>query len=208
MAPDDSAASFRRIPWTARFLDDPDVIALVPNSRLPKRDTEDSLYAEVLKSDRTIRNCIVVYRKPAREEDEIEEATTLYEVGNGMNGHPEIMHGGITSTLIDESMGIMQMENLVKKRQKQKQIAKAEKREPMQGLSAFTAYLNVQYLKPVRTPGAIAVTARRVRREGRKEWVVAELKQWHGDEGSGEVVVCAKGESLWITPKASDYSKL
>lgn len=208
MAPDDSTASFRRIPWTARLLNDPDVIARVPNSRLPKRDTEDSLYAEILKTDRTIRNCIVVYRKSANAEDEISEATTLYEVGDGMNGHPEIIHGGITATMIDESMGIMQMENLERKRRKEKEVAEEEKREPSEGLSAFTAYLNVQYLKPVRTPAVIAVTARRVEKEGRKEWLVAELKQWHGDEGKGEVVVCAKGESLWITPKAKEYSKL
>jgi acyl-CoA thioesterase FadM len=55
----------------------------------------------------------------------------------------------------------------------------------------FTASLKVDYLRPVRAPGAMAITVRREREEGRKVWLRAEVRQ-------GEEVVCAKGEALWI----------
>jgi acyl-coenzyme A thioesterase PaaI-like protein len=81
-----------------------------------------------------------------------------------------------------------------------------------EGLGSFTADLRVRYLRPVRTPGAIAVVVKRARKEGRKEWWVAELKQWHGvgegEDEEGEVVVCATGEALFVTPRAAGGSRL
>ncbi|KAI5365505.1 Putative Thioesterase domain, HotDog domain superfamily [Septoria linicola] len=210
MAFDDTIAPFRRIPWTTRLLNQPDIVTCVPTSRQPKASTEDSFYAEILKTPRTIRSCIAIYRKPAREEDPIEEVTTLYKVGDGMNGHPEIIHGGVTATLIDESMGILQSINKDRIHMRNVQAGKADGEIPPEGLSAFTAYLNVKYLKPVRTPGAIAVVAKRVKKEGRKEFLFAELKQCHdaGEDDEGEIVVCASGESLFVTPKNQPGSKL
>lgn len=205
MSFDDTIAPFQRIPWTSRILSQPDTVTKVPASRRPKASTEDSLFAEILKTSRTLRSCIVTYRKPPRDEDPIEEVTALYKVGNGMNGHPEIIHGGITATLIDESMGMLQSFNHEREHLRQVKLGKAEGEIPPQGLGSFTAYLNVQYKAPVRTPGAIAVVAKRVKKEGRKEWLVAELKQCHGagEDEDGEMVVCATGESLFVTPKAA-----
>lgn len=126
-----------------------------------------------------------------------------------MNGHSGIIHGGITATLMDESMGMLQTVNLERERQ-----SGNVGEEEGGGLGSFTAYLNVQYKRPVSTPGAIAVVVKRVRKEGRKEWLSAELKQWSGSDRSrgdgdeeGELVVCATGEALFVTPRAVD-SKL
>lgn len=123
-----------------------------------------------------------------------------------MNGHSGIIHGGITATLMDESMGMLQSVNLERERQGGNVVEG--------GLGSFTAYLNVQYKRPVSTPGAIAVVVKRVRKEGRKEWLSAELKQWSGSDNSrgdgdeeGELVVCATGEALFVTPRAV-HSKL
>lgn len=127
-----------------------------------------------------------------------------------MNGHSGIIHGGITATLIDESMGMLQTVNL----ERERQGGNFGEEEKEAGLGSFTAYLNVQYKRPVSTPGAIAVVVKRVRKEGRKEWLSAELKQWSGSDSSrgdgdeeGELVVCATGEALFVTPRAVD-SKL
>lgn len=49
------------------------------------------------------------------------------------------------------------------------------------------------------------VTARYEKREGRKEWIVAEVKQREGagEDDEGVEVVCARGEGLMISPKTS-----
>lgn len=201
----DTTSPFLRIPWTARLLSQPNILTAVPQSRTPKVSTEDSLFAEGLKTSRSLQSCILLYHDSDRVG--VEEVTALYFVGDGMNGHAGIIHGGITATLIDESMGMLQNVNLERERRQGGNVEEA-------GLGSFTAYLNVLYKKPVSTPGAIAVVVKRVKKEGRKQWLSAELKQWSdsnsgrgdGDE-EGEVVVCATGEALFVTPRAVD-SKL
>lgn len=197
----DTTSPFLRIPWTARLLSQPNILTAIPQSRTPKASTEDSLFAEVLKTSRTLLSCILFYRNS--DLVGVEEVTALYFVGNGMNGHSGIIHGGITATLMDESMGMLQSVNLERERRG------GNVGEEEEGLGSFTAYLNVQYKRPVSTPGAIAVVVKRVRKEGRKEWLSAELKQWSGSDSSrgdgdeeGELVVCATGEALFVTPRA------
>ncbi|EME43701.1 hypothetical protein DOTSEDRAFT_131813 [Dothistroma septosporum NZE10] len=205
MAPEDTKAPSLRIPWIRRMVSKPGTIYRVPGSRSFKSSTEDSLLAETLKTPRTIRSAISFYSRPTHETDEIEQVTTVMTIGDGMNGHPEIIHGGIVATIIDESMGILQSVNLERAHMRQVKLGQAEGELPPPGGAAFTAELKVRYLRPVRTPGAIAVVARRERKEGRKEWLVAEVRQQvgHGEDDDGEVVVCATGESLFIEPRST-----
>lgn len=76
---------------------------------------------------------------------------------------------------------------------------------PATGLGSFTAYLNVQYVRPVRTPGAVQVLAWYERREGRKDWIKAEVRQSSGggEDDEGEVVVCDRAEGLFVVPRGS-----
>jgi acyl-coenzyme A thioesterase PaaI-like protein len=62
--------------------------------------------------------------------------------------------------------------------------------------------LNIKYLRPVRSGAAVQVVAWFVKREGRKSFVEAEVRQnvGGGEDDSGEVVVCAKGEGLFVVP--------
>ena len=96
-----------------------------------------------------------------------------------MNGGVNILHGGIVSTLIDDAMGTLLTVN-----------------KDVGGLpltqNTVTASLTVKFLKSVRTPGTVAVVARYRKREGRKFWLDAEVKD-------GEGWVLAKGEAIWIT---------
>ncbi|KAK4622297.1 hypothetical protein CLAFUW4_07191 [Fulvia fulva] len=203
MAPQDTKAPFLRIPWIRRIITKPGTIYRIPGSRSPKSTTEDSLFAEILKTPRTIRSAISFYTRPTSEDSEIEQVTTVMTLGDGMNGHPEIIHGGILATMIDESMGILQSVNLERAHMRRVKLGQAEGELPPPGGAAFTAELTVRYLRPVRTPGAVAVVARRERKEGRKEWLVAEVRQQvgHGEDDDGEVVVCATGTSLFIEPR-------
>lgn len=126
-------------------------------------------------------------------------------VGDGMNGHPAILHGGITATMLDESMGVYQSVNQELAHMAKVKCGKAEGELPPSSLAAFTAELKIKYLRPVQTPGNLIVTVRRVKKEGRKEWLVAELKQCTGqaEDYDGDITVCATGEALFISPRTS-----
>ena len=203
MAPEDSRAPFLRIPWTASLINRPNLIFRVPGSRKYKTSTEDSLFAEILKTPRTIRSCISFYRKPASAQEKIDEVSTLMTTGDGMNGHPQTMHGGIVASVIDEAMGILQTVNAERDHMAAVGKGHAEGELPPSGYSWYTAELKIRYLKPVLTPAPLICTARYTKRDGRKEWIYAELKQRVGvtEDYDGDEVICANGEGLFIQPK-------
>lgn len=205
MAPSDAREPFMHIPWAARLLNKPGTVTRIAGSRKPKASTEDSLFAEVLKTDRTIRSCLSFHPRPEPEDAAITEIHTLMIVGNGMNGHPAIMHGGIVASIIDEAMGILQTANHERNHLLAVGKGLAQGELPEHGIGSFTAELKIKYLKPVQTPGALIVTARYTKKEGRKEWIYAEIRQRHGAEEDydGDEVVCATGEALFIEPKQS-----
>lgn len=201
MPPDDSTVPFMRIPWTASLLSQPDTVVRVPGSRHYKASTEDSLFAEILKTTRTIQSCVSFYQKPPSDEDKISEVSTLLLIGDGVNGHPRIMHGGIVAAVIDESMGILQNANHERDHIIAVSKGLAHGETPAESYGSYTAYLNITYRRPVKTPGLLIVTARYVKKEGRKEWISAEVKQ---EVDNGAEVICAKGEALFIESKARD----
>lgn len=211
MAPSDSLDPFLRIPWTASILNKTkdNLITRVPSSRLPKATHEDSLFATTLKTPLTIRSYITTYPRPPSSDSDshVPQISTFATLGTALDGHPGILHGGIVASLIDEGMGILQTVNHERAHYAAVGKGFADGEEPMSGLGSFTAYLNVKYLRPVRTSAAVQVVAWYVKREGRKDWVEAEVRQnvpgSGGEDDSGEVVVCAKGEGLFVVPKGS-----
>ena len=208
MAPEDSRAPFLRIPWAARLINRPGVICREPGCRQRKSDTEDTLMSDIFKTSRTVRSCICFFQLPsssAEKNEPIDPVSMLATLGDGMNGHPDILHGGIVASLVDESMGIFQGVNSERAHLSNVKVGKAEGELPPQEITTYTAELTVKYLHPVRTPGSIIVTTRRKKKEGRKEWLVAEVKQCANatEDYDGELVTCATGEGLFIRPRAS-----
>lgn len=126
-----------------------------------------------------------------------------------MNGHPYLMHGGIIAALLDEAMGMLMGADNEWQHMSAVAVGKAEGELPPQPNAGFTAELKIKYLRPVRTPGNLMVTARQIKKKGRKEWVYAEIKQRENeaDDYDGDEVVCATGEALFIEPKVGN-SKL
>lgn len=195
MAPtEDSKSPFLRIPWTASLLQDPDLITWTPGSRLPKRTGEDSLFATTLSTPLTINSCVSVYKHPQPTDAHIEEVTTFFTLGTGMDGHPGILHGGIVASLLDEGMGILQAVNY------ERALGMKEGEGASSVLGSFTAFLNIRYLQPVRTSRAAVVVARFRKREGRKDWIDAEVRQCESGE-DGAVVICARADALFVVPR-------
>nr|POE56499.1 verlamelin biosynthesis protein b [Quercus suber] len=198
-APSDTTAPFLTIPWTASLLSQPDLVFRVPGSRKVKQlpDTEDSLFADILRTGRTVQSCISFYRNPETPEEKIQEMSALCYIGNGMNGHDGILHGGIVATLIDEAMGMLQSANIERDFVYAKSRARPNEKLPQSSASTFTVELKVTYLKPVVTPGAVLIKIRSLKKEARKEWLATEVLQEH----DGKVVVCSRGEALFVEPK-------
>lgn len=205
MPPSDTTAPFQRIPWTAALLSKPNLITRVPDSRSLKPTNEDSLFATTLKTPTTIRSCINVYSRPEPSDPYVREVTTLATLGPALDGHPGILHGGIVASLLDEAMGLLMFVNHERDHFLAVGRGQAEGERPATGLGSFTAYLNVKYLRPVRTGAAVQVVSWYVKREGRKQFINAEIRQSEGggEDDCGEVVVCATGEALFVVPRTS-----
>ena len=109
-------------------------------------------------------------------------------LGNGMNGGPYLLHGGITATLIDDCVGTLMTVN--------------EDQDSMPlSSSSVTAYLNVQYLQPIVTPQTILIVTKCREVKGRKLFMDAEIRDSEGK-------VLAKADSLWIRINRPPKEKL
>lgn len=207
----DDIAPFRAIPECAALLSNPQITWSIPYSRKPKRDTEDSLFAETLKTSRNLTNCVVFYPTPTLTSTLpdpppqilVPEINVLMTLGDGLNGFPRILHGGIVATLIDESMGMLQAVNLRILRSSRPESSDIE-------FSRFTLDLRIKFVRPVVTPGVVWIVVKNVKLEGRKQWLSAELKQFlkspdpsaeGGKVEEGEWKVCSTGEGLWVQPR-------
>jgi acyl-coenzyme A thioesterase PaaI-like protein len=183
-------AHFNAISWCSALLADTSYRITPTFSRQPKASTEDSLFAVALRSPSTISHCITLFTPPASPGDFITSVITLFTLGRDMNGGVNMLHGGIIATLIDDTIGTLLTVNKEGKLGTGAPITQ----------STVTATQNVKFLKGVRTPATIAVQAWCRKREGRKFWCEAEMRDSEG-------VVMAKGEALWIRVGRSEEKK-
>lgn len=114
------------------------------------------------------------------------EVRRFYHFGPDMNAHPDLLHGGVISCILDSSLG-----GAVGI------VAGRKVREGEAGVSLYTVQLNVKYVRPVKTPGAVMVRSwvTKVEGGGRKMWAKGRVE---GDGG----VVFAEGEGLWVRGRA------
>ena len=172
---------FRAIPWCAKLLNNSDFTIFPTSSRKAKASTEDGLFARTLKTDSTVQACLSLYKPPAHGVSNVDELRTLFSIGDGLNGHAHMCHGGIVATLMDEAIGELMVVNWYLKM------------FPT-GMATVTAYLNVSYLKPVTTPQNVQVVSKLREVKGRKYYVDASMMDSTG-------TVLAKAESLLIAVK-------
>jgi acyl-coenzyme A thioesterase PaaI-like protein len=135
----------------------------------------------------------------ASDPSTLNKINILFNLGTGMNGHPHILHGGITAVLMDESMG-MALQCAI-------EHAQSFPTTPSTALptstGSFTKTLNVEFMAPVRTPGIVLMEVEVAERRGRGVKLVARLLQKEGrdEEVEGRLVVCARGEGVFVTPR-------
>ena len=178
----EAEAFFRAIPWCATLIDDPNFDVKPTGFRTVKPHGVDSLPSQTLNSPRTIRAVLTLAAKPIPAAGllpaRIEEARFLMDLGDGMNGHAGVLHGGMIATLLDEAMGGLLVLN-------------ADVNPVAAKLGAATRTLQVEYHRPIRVPGVVVVVARTREQKGRRVYT----EGWFQDE-NGKVL--AKGEAMWI----------
>lgn len=174
---------FSQIPWCDALIEDPAWTPTGTASRVPKPTSEDSLFAETMRTNRTIRHCLTLRPTEAeRDAPEYREIRMLMDLGNGLNGHANICHGGFVATMLDEVIGALITLNMEKKMEKMKPGSTDSK------LHCFTAYLNTNYKKPLPTPGVVLCTASFVKQERNKISVNGTV-----EDGKGTIFSTAEG---------------
>lgn len=177
-APDErTIARLGKIPWCAELLKDEKLTVYISPSTRVKPDFEDSLFSSTLNSNTTVADYVVLYRQPQSRSAPIMELKCILALGSDVNGFPNVCHGGIVATLLDEVMGELTTIN--------------KKHRTIKDGSYMTAYLNTSYKGKVATPGTFLVVARMSRMDGRKVFISATVED-------GEGGVLARGEALFI----------
>ncbi|KAF2191419.1 hypothetical protein K469DRAFT_720423 [Zopfia rhizophila CBS 207.26] len=187
----ESIERFNQVRWCADMIKDPAWTPTNTASRVPKPSSEDSFFAETLGTNRTIRYLLTLRpTKLADEDPEIREVRTFMDLGDGLNGYPDICHGGFVATILDEILGVLITLNM------EKRIKNARMGGPhSEPVPLYTAYLTTNYKKPVPTPGVILCTAKFVKQERNKTYVRGTIED-------GQGTVYASGDGMFVEPRS------
>lgn len=188
--PEEYASQLRQIPWCAAILNDPQWMPLHSHSLHPP----DYLYGRYTFMNKTLSTPETVpiwqaFYRPSRSSDPADkdfgEVICLIALGSALDGHLHTAHGGVAAALLDEAMGTIG--GIHKER----------------GKSQFTAFLHVNYRKPLPTPGMICIRARldAEKSKGRKMYITASLE-------SGDGVVYNDANGLFLETERKHKSKL
>ncbi|KAL5335264.1 HotDog domain-containing protein [Aspergillus crustosus] len=172
--------------------DYPDYISIPTYSRHPKPATgEDGFFAQTLTSPLTIPSVRTFRLKhlqsplpsqppswpsPTSVPELIPvpgaDLIMLLQLAKpGVCGHPDMAHGGVLATVIDEAMSL----GVTLYAPEAGGTTGGRIRSKM-----FTAQLDVRYKRPVSVPGEIEVRANVLAKQGKKVWVRAQVVQKGG----------------------------
>ncbi|RMD41893.1 hypothetical protein DV735_g3215, partial [Chaetothyriales sp. CBS 134920] len=205
----ESVTRFASIPSTNRWLSNP-LYKTIPTfcRHLKHRTDEDLFFARTINTPETVPHMVSLVRNdlPARSQrhrltqaapesvgstpvsvsqyPDQPDLVVLVEFGPaGVDGHPSIVHGGVCSAILDESMSlVILLHNLYLPRS-----------EAPGG--TFTANLNLNYRAPVTSPGQFAVKCWLRGRERRK-WFTRGVIVDSQDR------VLIQADAIWVTPVA------
>jgi acyl-coenzyme A thioesterase PaaI-like protein len=121
-----------------------------------KNFTKDHAVHDTLRGDGKVEVYEIYKKKDANE------IKCIIKFGESLNGHKGIVHGGISSLVIDNTFGWLFMScNLP---------------------SAFTANLNINYKSPVYANTIVVLTANLIKVDGRKLFMEATMEDCEGKQ--------------------------
>lgn len=195
------------IPWCATLLNDPNWSIIPTTSRIQKPDHEDEFFSRTLATTETISAFVTQIRRRAQRVERqssvtapgssgwqptIIEARALFALSTGVNGYPNIAHGGFVASLLDEIMGI-----LITTNKDEYEETGTDEQNP-QRLTTVTAELNIKYRRPVFTGGVVVARAWFDEIQGTRFRLQATIEDSEGrvlSEGAGLFVGLKRGSS-------------
>jgi acyl-coenzyme A thioesterase PaaI-like protein len=174
MEQDESAIQhFSALPWTRDILQDAHCKVLPEQRTTWNKGRGHTLMGKTWNTPTTIQHRLSLWREPS-------EYIRFYTFGPDLNAHPDLLHGGVVTCILDSCMGGAVGMTLAGQEG---------------GPPNFTVQLNVTFKAPVRTPGTVVVRSWVEKAEGRKAWAVGTI------EGEGGVVH-ATAQGLWVKATA------
>ncbi|KAL6891855.1 HotDog domain-containing protein [Trichoderma evansii] len=173
--------SFSSTPWCSELLSNPDIEACIPPCRVSGKDKYE-LWQETLNTSNTIREFLALHTKTEKPNSRILDIKLLANLRNGLDGFPGVCHGGMITTLLDESMVSLILIN----------VGRGALACPWYG----TVSLNMLFQRPVKTPATVLVAVNLDKVEGRKLYITATLQ-----DGSGKALVKASAVFIGLDGK-------
>jgi acyl-coenzyme A thioesterase PaaI-like protein len=192
---------FASQPWASKILDD-NAYEPVPvwSRHINEQTGENRFFAKTVNTDTTVPHILALNLKDLRtpeptdvlQKDEpaptslsdvaSHELIFLMALGEDLQAHPSIVHGGFQAIIFDEIMRLLILLH-------QNNICRPGPRD-----IHYTASMTVSYSAPVIAPSNVLVRAQLVRREGRKWFTKGEIVNTEGQ-------ILTNAESMWITAK-------
>lgn len=122
------------------------------------------------------------YEEPPSPTDRVDSIKTFFTLGSGLNGFPDVCHGGIVSTILDEVTGLL--------------IPINQQRGFMPEIPHMTAYLNITFLRPVKTSATILAQAKITKVDGRKYFAEGWIEEADG-------TILARAEVLYVALRSA-----
>ncbi|KAG9242229.1 thioesterase family protein-like protein [Calycina marina] len=161
--------AFKDVPWALEMFDDPTLSSFANESRTVKPEgNADTFVGKTLATEDTIK-AWQSFKKLPDSTYKHGQFLSLLSIGSGVNGHINTSHGGFVSLMLDEALGLA-----------------AENSRPLDKIT-MTAYLKVDYKKPVTTPSIVLCRAWVEKTEGKKLFLRGTV------ENGEEVLSIAEG---------------
>ncbi|CAO3632985.1 unnamed protein product [Cunninghamella blakesleeana] len=158
--------------------ENPDLFEIQPYSQLKDSAKLQSLTASTLRGKGKIVVPPAVFYNQNRT-----EVTIVCHLGTELCGHEGYIHGGMLATLLDECLACVAMPSLP-------------------NYVGFTANLNIDYRKPVKSDQWVVLRGKLSKIEGRKAYVEAWIEDLEGQHKLVEAT------SLYISPKATPLARV
>ncbi|CAK3829983.1 Hypothetical predicted protein [Lecanosticta acicola] len=187
-----SVEHLAQISWLRPYLDDHD-FRIIPDNRTVTNDGRGhTLMGKTWNTESTIKALLSFWRPPPEDlrgkditelslpmpESTRPEVRRFCTLGPDLNAHPDLLHGGVISCLLDSCLGgcVGML------------LSHSRDENPM-----FTVQLHVTYKKPIKTPGTVMLRAWvvKIEEEGRKVWAEGVV------EGEGNIVH-ASAQGMWL----------
>ena len=164
--------------WCQDLLNSPDLVNLSTEDRRPQPISDkivpQTLFTETLKSDTTIRAMQILRAKHADIDGLSPPVFILMSLGNGLESHVGILHGGMMAAMMDYVTSYIAVFTA--------------------GTNMVTAELNVRYRKSVSLPGVVLCRAKAIKREGRRVLIQGTIE-------SGTGTIFCEGDSICVLRK-------